>query len=40
MNERAPIQNDSEKTEIQGCQVNPKLAIAHLPTILGAYKCI
>lgn len=33
MNERAPIQNDSEKTEIQGCQVN---AIALLPTILGA----
>lgn len=40
MNERPPIQNDSGKTEIQGCQVNPSLAIVHLPTILGTYKCI
>lgn len=40
MNEQAPIQNDYGKVEIQGCQESPKLATAHLPTILRAYKCI
>lgn len=40
MNEQAPIQNDYGKVEIQDCQESPKLATAHFPTILRAYKCI